>query len=75
MTVITANLTYVDNGVLGEIVYSETPDMDDNHLPKIVKPIRRVFYNNDDVLEFITKEIKNLQPGRISEDVLKLVED
>ena len=70
MLIVTSNLTYVDNGIIAEVMASDMPanSEEDPGFPMLA--LRHVYTNREEALAFIAEEIAKFNPRGKKADVL-----
>ena len=63
MLTVNAKLTYVDNGIIVELVAEEILDPGDMNVPAHPIVHRRVFADRQPALEFVQQELWRINPG------------
>jgi len=66
MLVVTTNLTYVDNGIIAEVMASDSPNPEELGAVPVMTPKiqRRVFVEREEALKFVTEEIARYHPAK-----------
>jgi len=76
MLTVKANLSYVDNGIIVEMIAEDIPNPNEDTV--IMPPIihRRVFTGKDEALDFVSEQLRRMYPPQLeAEDVLRFPRD
>ena len=70
MLIVTSNLTYVDNGIIAEVMASDMPANTEEEPGFPMKAVRHVYTNREEALAFIMEEMAKHCPRGKKADVL-----